>query len=184
VRTAPVGPYSGGGFATFAVRGKLGECRSTRNVSIATVEVLEALHKAVHEYGYPLIDIYPLLAEIESPADKLEKVRKLQHPTENFDYRGVLDKIWKYQQGESRGNIVPSRSVWQSRPDKWGVPDFDDFNLRLIALSTLSGLVKVVTGREQVTLQQHPEIVAERIQSAVEARRHRDEAGTSGGHGG
>lgn len=147
----------------------LQECRATRDVSIVTVEVLEELYRAIHCYAYPLDLLLPVLAKIESPSEKLKRVQALQHPVKDFDFRGVLEEIWRRQQGEAAGDLVPYRTVWQSEPTRWGTQDFEDFERRLLGLESLagSGLVRISQRQQVVTLNQNPEIVAERIQNAV-----------------
>lgn len=150
----------------------LKECRSTKGVSIVTIKVLEELHEAIRSFGYPLESVLPLLAEIESPNDKLARVRTLQRPTKDFDYRGVLNAIWRDQQDYAEGNLVSYRTVWQMGIDRWNV-EFDDFERRLLALETLAGgtLMRVTTSPEKVvTLLQHPDILSEQVKQRVEAR--------------
>jgi Holliday junction resolvase len=150
----------------------LKECRSTKGVSIVTIKALEELHDAVRSFGYPLESVLPVLAEIESPDAKLERIRTLQRPTEDFDYPGVLNAIWQDQQGYAEGNLVSYRTVWLMGPDRWNV-EFDDFERRLLALETLAGgtLMRVVTSPEKVvTLLQHPDILSEQVRRRVEVR--------------
>lgn len=148
----------------------LKECESTAGVSIVTVEALAELCDAVRTYHYSLDDILPILVAVESPHEKRQRVRQLQRPTEDFDYRGVLDAIWNSQQKEAAGDMVSYRTLWQVGPNRWGTT-LEDFSGRLIALETLSGhLLQVNETERTVTLRQSPEIVAECIQHAVEFR--------------
>ena len=144
-------------------------CTSTQRVTIVTIDVLEELYQAIRAYGYSLEMLLPVLAVIESPTDKLERVRSLRQPTVDFDFRGVLDAVWARQQGEAFGDLVPYRSIWQSGSRRWDV-NFDEFERRLLGLGVLSGLIRVSPGEELVTLMQSPDIVAERIQSVMQVR--------------
>lgn len=155
----------------------LQECDAAKGVSIVTIDTLDDLYRAVRDYGYPLNHLFPILSKIEPPVDKINRVMSLSRPTEGFNFRGVLDAIWSKQQGEAAGDLVPYRSVWQARPDRWGVRDFEDFERRLLGLVALSEeLIRLVTDRELVSLLQSPVIIAERIQAAVQARLPREQS--------
>lgn len=153
----------------------LKECRATGGVSIVTVDVLAELLGAVRTYHYPLDAVLPILEEIEAPDKKLARVRSLSHPTEGFDYRGVLEKLWELQQHDAYGDIVPYRTLWHAGPDRWGLPDPEDglkqFERRLQALESLSGhLLRVIDSEKAVVMRQNPEMVASCIQQAVESQ--------------
>src|SRR5262249_7440423 len=100
----------------------LQECSAASGVSIANVETLIALYAVIREFSYPLDAILPILLDVESPRDKLRRIEELRRPTDQFDFRGVLDAIWTMQQKEAAGDIVSYRAIWQSRPDRWGIP--------------------------------------------------------------
>lgn len=142
----------------------LKQCDATNGqVSIATVDVLVELYEAMRRYAYPLDVVLPLLRDVESPAEKLERVKALQHPTEDFDFRGVLDAIWEQQKGAASGDLVAYRSIMQSRPE-WKKLGFDEFERRVIALQTLScGLMLLTRQRGEVVLKQRPDVVATQI---------------------
>ena len=140
-------------------------------MSICTLETLAVLHEAVTTFFYPLSVALPILEVIEAPAEKLERVRRLLRPTEGFDYRGVLDEIWAYQQGAARGDVVSYRAIWQARADRWGVAEFREFERKLIGLEALTSLIRLVPEKEHVTLLQQPRLVAESIQKALDERR-------------
>ena len=155
----------------------LQECRAAGGVTIVTVDALVKLLEATLTYHYPLEMLLPLLEEVEPPSMKLKRVEALQRPTANFDFRGVLEEIWRLQQGKAAGDMVASRALWQEREDRWGCDQLDDFEKKLIALQSLSGNLLRVHDRDQaVTLHQSPQIVAESIAVAVELQRGTEEA--------
>ncbi len=132
-------------------------------VSIVNVETLTELYEAVRQYSYPLDMVRPVLAKIEAPVDKLNRVQRLRHPTEAFDFRGVLDAIWAAQNDRASGDLVAYRSIMQSK-DEWKALGFDDFQDRVLALQTLSrGLMLVSRPRGEVILKQRPDIIANQI---------------------
>lgn len=150
----------------------LRDCRATDGkVFIATVDVLAELYKAISAFAYPLDVVKHVLTVVESPSDKLKRVRELSHPTEDFDFRGVLQAIWDYQKTQGSGDIVPYRAVWQSNP-KWRTKlEINDFTAKLVAMETLArGLLRVSPSRLEVSMFQSPEIVADQIARSVEER--------------
>jgi Restriction endonuclease len=153
----------------------LQECRSAGGVTLVTVDTLVELLQATLTYHYPLEMLLPVLEEVEPPSAKMNRVGALRRPTANFDFRGVLEEVWRLQQGKAAGDMVPIRGLWQESEDRWGC-ELDDFQKRLIALGTLSGGLLRVHDREQaVILHQSPEIVADSISLAVELARKAEE---------
>jgi hypothetical protein len=151
----------------------LNECASTEpKVSIASIDVLFALYEAMRDYAYPLGVVLPLLAEIETPDEKLARVqRELGSPTDDFAYRTVLEAIWQQQQEQAARDVVVVRALWQSGPNKWGVP-FPEFERRITALEALSGgLLRFSDGIREIRLLTNPQQIVERIQRDIEARR-------------
>lgn len=141
----------------------LKDCRAVSgDVSIVTVETLVALYRVVHEFALPLELIPDLLKEVEAPADKLKRVEDLSRPTDQIDWRRLLEEIWSAQNSSASGDVVPYRSIWQ---DSWrDQVEIEQFTLILTSLETLAGgLIRVDTTREHVTLRQSPDLVAEEI---------------------
>ncbi len=148
----------------------LKQCRSTKGVSIVTVDQLADLYDAVHRYFYPLDMILPALAEIESPTSKGQRIEALQNPVAGFDHRGLLDIAWGQQQGNAAGDVVVFRGIWQQ--DYKTEMTFDEFRVKLTALEALSrGLIRL-TGddRSYGTLRQAPEIIAAAISFSLKAQ--------------
>ena len=147
----------------------LKECDATKGlVSIASVDVLAELFEAMRTYSYPLDMVHPVLSIVESPAEKLARVKALQHPTDAFDFRGVLEAIWDQQKGTAAGDLVAYRSVMQSRSE-WKALGFEEFERRVLALQTLSrGLMLVTRSRAEVVLKQSPDIVATQIARSLD----------------
>jgi hypothetical protein len=147
----------------------LQQCESSKGVSIVSVDTLVALYGAVQDYYYPLDVVYGLLTKNESPEAKLAAVRGLQDPLDQFDYRAVLEAIWELQRGTASGDAASYRQVWQESFK--GALTFDDFTIKTAALDTLAGgLIRLDTQQQTVLLRQSPDVVAARIQSALDAR--------------
>lgn len=148
----------------------LGECRSVGGVSIATVQTLVELHEAVRRFSYPLNLILPVLAVVEPPDVKRRRVVELAAPVDHFDYRELLEDIWRRQQEEAEDNVVAYRSVWQSRPEWRRGMSFEEFTAKLIALEVMSrGLIRLSTDTREVELVQAPVIIADKIQRGLRA---------------
>jgi len=101
-----------------------------------TVDLLADLYDAVHTYFYPLDMILPVLAAIESPVEKAQRVAALRNPVAGFDHRRLLDIAWQEQQEVAAGDVVVFRSVWQQHYKS--EMTFDDFRVKLTALEALS----------------------------------------------
>jgi hypothetical protein len=145
----------------------LKQCRATKGVSIVTVDVLADLYDAVHKFFYPLDVIVPVLAKIESPKAKAERVAELQNPVVGFDHLQLLDHAWAEQQAGAAGDVVLFRGLWQSHYKS--EMSFEDFRVKLTALEALSrGLIRL-TGddRSNGTLRQSPEIIAAAIATSL-----------------
>lgn len=150
----------------------LRDCTATDGkVFIATVEVLVQLYKAVAEFAYPLDVVRQALTAVESPDDKLQRVRELRHPTEDFDFNAVLVAVWEYQKDAGAGDIVPYRAIWQSNPEWRSKLDIENFTSKLVAMETLArGLIRVSPGRLEMSMTQAPDIVTAQIARSVEER--------------
>lgn len=135
-------------------------------VSPVTVEALLALYDAVEKYAYPLETILPVLAEIESPSEKLERISQLTSPIEHFDSRHLLDLIWQEQQGDASGDWVPYRTLWQKHyKDELTI---EEFEIKLGALDSLAGGLMTLRPKSQlVVLRQSPDKVAEHVQRGL-----------------
>ena len=150
----------------------LRDCRALDGkVFIATVDTLVELYKAVSEFAYPLDVVRQALTVVESPDAKLQRVQELRHPTEDFDFRAVLQAIWEYQSGQGSRDVVPYRAVWQQNPEWRERMEITEFTAKLVALETLArGLIRVWPKRLEVTMVQSPDVVATQIARSVEER--------------
>jgi len=145
----------------------LEECQAVGGVSIADLNTLVELFRAVRRFFYPLEMLLPALEVLEKPADKLQRIHSLTHPTDSFDYAELLDEIWTRQGAQAAGDPVPFRSVHQDIWKQRGI-EFEDFKLRLTALVTLSrGLMSIRTTANEVVLLQHPDIITEAIRASL-----------------
>ena len=142
----------------------LKECRCQEPpVSIVTTECLAKLLEAVQANMYPLTVLIPVLKEIESPDQKLERVESLVRPLDNFDVAGLLDVIWKLQQGQGSGIAVPINQLRSDRL-KWKTMTKESFEHVLYGLNAVTGgLLQLVESEYSVELHQSPEIVLEAI---------------------
>jgi hypothetical protein len=157
------------GFKNKAWPAILQECDAVGGVSIADLDTIVELYRAVRRFFYPLEMLLPVLEVLEKPADKLARIHSLAHPTDSFDFAELLGEIWKRQGAQAMGDPVPFRSVhqdiWKERGIEW-----DEFKLRLTALVTLSrGLMNIKKSANEVFLLQHPDIIAEAIRESLGA---------------
>ena len=145
----------------------LKECLESEVVSLMTVEAIIELHKAVDQFGYPLDLLKDVFCAIETPKAKLERIRRLQSPTQGFDYKALLDDIWQRQGSESKNDLVPYKHVYQSNPT-WKAMTFDDFQNKLIALETLAeGRILLHLEQREIILRQEPTKIIDQIEVAL-----------------
>jgi hypothetical protein len=157
-------------FSGFKLKNKpaiLEECEAVKGVSIANLDSVVELYRAVRAFYYPLELLLPVLSELEKPEEKMKHIRELSHPTDDFDYVELLEEIWSRQGGEAAGEPVPYRSIhqeiWKPRDVEWR-----DFSLRLNALATLSrGLMSIKKSANEVVLLQSPEIIADAVRQSL-----------------
>lgn len=148
----------------------LNECRAVGGVSIMEVDAMIELQKAIEEYGYTLDVLEDVFTAIEAPSEKLARIHQLQHPTESFEFRELLDLIWEEQAGVAHGDWVAYRRIWQTSWRPKGL-SFEDFTGKLQALEVLSGGRIVLRSQSsEVNLRQAPDIIVEQIERALEAR--------------
>lgn len=89
---------------------------------------------------------------------------------DGFDFRALLDETWEKQRGTAAGDTVPYRQLWQENW-KTAIPDINEFTAKLAALETLAfNLIRLDTQQQTVRLLQSPDIIAEKIQSSLDAR--------------
>ena len=149
------------------------ECKSTRGVSIMEVEALKETYLATTRFSYPLPLLRDVFTTLETPAQKLVRIRGLAEPAEGFDYSDLLDKIWKRQGGAASGDMVPYRAIFQDGHWKEEDMDFEDFQRRLVALETLAaGRITTNTNREVVCLRQSPDLILVQIEKSLWGEGH------------
>jgi hypothetical protein len=150
----------------------LKECRTIKGdaASIMTVEALIELGRAMHKYHYGLDLLKPVFCEIEPPDKKLERIRKLNAPMDGFDYRGVLEEIWRRQVHEADGEAVFYGSVRQQNAVWKNAHSVTDFDARLQAIEALSsGRVILNTEQRTIYLKTDPEHLIGFIQARLQA---------------
>jgi len=146
----------------------LKECKESEVVSVMTVEALINLHEAIDKFGYPLDLLKEVFCEIETPKKKLERIQKLKMPTEDFDYKALLDELWNRQGGEASEDLVPYKHVYQTTPKWKKTMDFEDFQRRLTALETMSnGRLLLKLEQREVVLKQSPEKIVEQVERSL-----------------
>ena len=149
------------------------ECGSTKRVSIMEIEALEEAYLAITKFSYPLPLLRAVFTTLETPAQKLDRIRKLTKPAEGFDYSDLLGQIWEKQGGAASGDVVPYRSIFQDGSWKEEGMNFDDFQLRLVALDTLAaGRIAMNTIREHVYLRQSPDLILSQIEKSLRGEGH------------
>lgn len=146
----------------------LEECRSVQNVSLVTVETIVCLYEALMKYAYPLETIMDALFELESPEQKIARVSELEKPLHEFNFREVLDTIWAAQSGAAMSDLVSMRYLWQSREQWRHKMSFQEFTIKLSALSHFAGRLMVLDTSEQtVHIIQHPDLVTVHVERAL-----------------
>ena len=144
------------------------ECRAAGDVSIMEVEALEEVYLAITKFSYPLPLLRDVFTTLETPAEKLVRIRGLTKPAEGFDYSALLELIWQRQGGTAREDVVPYRAIFQEGRWRQDGMDFPEFQRRLIALDTLAaGRISMHTNREHVYLRQSPDLILGQIEKSL-----------------
>ena len=150
-----------------------GECKAAANVSIMETEALEAVYLATTKFSYPLPLLKDVFTTLETPAQKLDRIRGIEQPAEGFDYSNLLARIWERQGGAASGDVVAYRSIFQDGPWKGEGMTFEDFQRRLVALDTLAaGRISMIPSREQVYLRQSPDLILDQIEKSLRGEGH------------
>lgn len=149
------------------------ECKSTGGVSIMETEALEEAYLATTRFSYPLPLLRDVFTTLETPAQKLVRIRKLREPAEGFDYSDLLNRLWQRQGGAASDDVVSYRSIFQDGRWKGEGMDFQDFQRRLVALDTLAaGRISMNTNREHVYLRQSPDLILAQIEKSLRGEGH------------
>ena len=149
------------------------ECKSTKGVSIMEVEALEKVYRATTRFSYPLALLRDVFTTLETPAQKLDRIKGLTEPAEGFDYSGLLNEIWRRQGGVASDDVVPYRAIFQDGRWKGEGMDFDDFKCRLVALETLAaGRISMIEGSNDVYLRQSPDLILAQIEKSLRGEGH------------
>jgi hypothetical protein len=143
----------------------LGQCKDNGRVSIMTVESIVELHEAIKEFQYPLDLLRDIFTEIESPELKLERIRNLNQPTDGFEYKTVLEEIWRRQSEEAHGELVHINTVRQQNSEWKTKFSEDEFARKVIALASMAdGRIIVSDDNKEVSLRQSPDLIVELIE--------------------
>ena len=149
------------------------ECKSTGGVSIMEIEALEAAYSATIRFSYPLPLLRDVFTTLETPAQKLVRIKGLTEPAEGFDYSDLLNRIWQRQGGAASDDVVPYRAIFQDGHWKEEGMDFEDFQRRLVALDTLAaGRISMIQSRENVYLRQSPDLILAQIEKSLQGEGH------------
>ena len=149
------------------------ECQSTKGVSIMEIEALEEAYQAITRFSYPLPLLRDVFTTLETPAQKLVRIRGLTKPAEGFDYSDLLNKIWQRQGKAASDDVVTYRSIFQDGRWKREGMDFEDFQRRLVALDTLAaGRISMNTNKEHVYLRQSPDLILAQIEMSLRGEGH------------
>ena len=150
-----------------------GECKSAGSVSIMEIEALKEVYLATTRFSYPLPLLRDVFTTLETPAQKLARIRGLTEPAEGFDYSDLLNQIWQKQGGAASDDVVPYRSIFQDGRWKREGMVFEDFQRRLVALDTLAaGRILMNTNREHVYLRQSPDLILAQIEKSLRGEGH------------
>ena len=148
------------------------ECYSTQGVSIMEIEALEEVHQAITRFSYPLPLLRDIFTTLETPAQKLVRIRGLTEPAEGFDYSDLLNKIWEKQGGTASDDVVPYLSVFQEGRWKGEGMAFQDFKRRLVALDTLAAGRISMTSKDNIYLRQSPDLILAQIEKSLRGEGH------------
>lgn len=154
----------------------LQQCRAVGKVSIMETETLAAMLKVMNQYFYPLSTVKDIFTEVETPNEKLARVKKLEKPLEGvFDYRALLDEIWHRQNNEQiAGRDIPYLDIYYSFEDV--LEDEDDLDRKIAAIAALAyPLIQHDATKQRVALMQSPEMIASLVQAKLELREAENE---------
>lgn len=147
----------------------LKECQSTSGVSVMHVETLIQMYEALSKYAYPLETLMDAMFVVETPEQKSQRVADLETPLEGFNIRQLLDDIWERQQGESASDVVPVRTLWQSRPEWKDEMAFGEFTARVLALDSLTGsILNYDLIEKTIFMAQAPEYVSAEVNRSLD----------------
>lgn len=152
-------------------------------VSVVTVQCLRELYGALQQNHYPLSSMVEVLRTIEPPAVKLKAVQSLKRPTEKFDVRNLLDRLWQLQTNDNSGMPVSILQLKAARAD-WKAMAREQFERVVLAIDALSGgLLSFHKETYSLTLQQNPDVVAQAVESSLqsEVESGTDSAGVADG---
>lgn len=150
----------------------LRDCRAVSKgddvkVSIVDVPTLIELYWSIERWSHPLDIVLPVLTEIETPDAKKKRIAELDHPLDNFDCAELIEHIWARQQGDSAGDVVPYRALWQQ--EYRDELSFDQLKVKLSAIEVLADpLLELRVEAETVTLRQSPPLVVAQIERGFE----------------
>ena len=150
----------------------LKECRAIQDkaASIMTVEALILLHQAMERYHYSLDLLEDIFCKIEPPAVKKRRIKELQSPTQNFDYKAVIEEIWKRQSEEADNEPVFFGSVRQQNSEWKKKYSLDEFLAKLQALEQLSdGRIKINSTEKTIELGAEPSHLFEYIERNIKS---------------
>ena len=156
-------------FAGFVKSGEpavIEECMAVGGtVSIMETEALIELARTMEIYAYPLDMVKGVFTAVETPAKKLDRIRGLRKPFEDFDYYGLLENIWKKQDEIYDGQPVSWHTLYHESYRTTGISK-EEFGEKIAALSTLASDRIVFRNEAQlVALRQSPSRIAERIEN-------------------
>ena len=149
------------------------ECKSTAGVSIMEIDALEDIYIAIQRFSYPLPLLRDIFTKLETPEQKLVRIRGLTEPAKGFNYSNLLERIWLRQGGAASGDVVTYRSIFQDGRWKEEEISFEDFQRRLVALDTLAaGRISMNTNREHIYLRQSPDLILAQIERSLRGEGH------------
>jgi len=143
----------------------LNECRSVGGASVMEVDTLIELARAMRRFHYSLgnPEVQKVFMEVETPAEKMERVADLKKPFDSFDYRELLEDIWKQQEELTTGRPVPLRNLFYQKYEDQDIT-LNRLKTKVSALEVLaSQLIYVDDETQHVALQQSPEHIARKI---------------------
>ena len=136
-------------------------------VSIMQVDALNYLLKVMTDYHYPLDLVKEVFTTIETPVEKMARIKQFDEPLHGFDFLELLNRIWEEQKELGVGEVVSCLSIWQ-KYYRSTLPDYKElFQSKINALYILASPYVILEPTTwNVGLRQSPERVATRIRES------------------
>ncbi|MBO0934739.1 ATP-binding protein [Fibrella aquatilis] len=146
----------------------LKECDAVGGVSIMETEALIKLAEVMNNYYYSLAHVKTIFTEVEAPVVKMQKIEALGEPFDHFDYKPLLNRIWKEQIRIGENESITYHNIWQE-DYRHILKDKKIFEAKLQALSILADpLITLNIPASLIFLEQSPDKIMDLIISRLD----------------